>query len=220
MSESTTPLAIRETLFGDMPMTSWPGAGMASELEPWKSFAEARSQLDHSEIEAAKQTLQRILSEPDLESRHYLQAWHFLRGLGEPPSADEAKKLFGVVVEVALDEGLDVVAAYADHTARYFNYSGAAVIWDRPNSSLDSVIDRLLEAGRVIVEKIGPWEQPRPPAPVAGYARINLLVPEGLNFGEGPFANLANDQLGGPVISTAMNLMQALIALPNGDGAR
>ncbi|HEX8891356.1 MAG TPA: hypothetical protein VF779_19565, partial [Pyrinomonadaceae bacterium] len=130
--------AIRDTLFGDMPLSAWPGATSTSTDEPWASFIKARDQLDGGDKALAKETLRHILAIPDLESRHYLQAWHFLRELGEQPSAAAAKQLYGVVVEVSMDEGLDIVAAYADHTARYFNYSGAAIIWERPDTSLDA----------------------------------------------------------------------------------
>lgn len=206
--------AIRDALFGDMPFQEWPRAGSTPqpEVEPWLSFVQAREQLDAGDEAAARQTLRRILEMPELESRHYLQAWHFLRGLGEQPSTGEAKKIHGVVVEVPQEDGLDIVAAYLDHTARYFNYSGAAVIWERPDDSLDQTIDALLEAGRVVAEKIGPWEDKRPPAPRQGQARINLLVPSGLHFGEGPFEALASDPLGGPVILSATRLMMELIA--------
>lgn len=149
---------------------------------------------------------------PDLESRHYLQAWHFLRELGEQPSAVEAKQLYGVVVEVGMDEGLDIVAAYADHTARYFNYSGAAIIWERPDDSLDADVDALLGAGRIVAAQIGPWEGARPDAPDNGQVRISMLVPSGLHFGEAPFEILSRDPMGGPVISAAMRLMQGLIS--------
>lgn len=207
------PHAIRDVLFGDVPFSEWPSkSATGTRDEPWPSFAQAREQLTLGDQEGAKRTLLSILAVPDLESRHYLQAWNFLRELGRPPSAGEAKRLYGVVVEVALQNGLDIVAAYADHSARYFNYSGAAVIWERPDGSLDQAIDSLLEAGRIVVEKIGPWEGARPPAPPEGQARINLLVPGGLHFGQGPFDALAADPMGGPVITSATQLMQALIA--------
>jgi hypothetical protein len=147
-----------------------------------------------------------------LESRHYLQAWHFLRELGVQANADEAKRVYGVVVEVALESGLDIVAAYADGAARYFNYSGAAVIWERPDDSLAQSIEALLEAGRVVAAQIGPWEGQRPAAPEPpGQVRISMLTPSGLHFGQGPFETLAADPLGGPVISSATKLMMELI---------
>ena len=45
-----------------------------------------------------------------------------------PP--EKAQDVLGVVVEVAMEKGLDLVAGYADHHARY-NYSGAAIVWER-----------------------------------------------------------------------------------------
>ena len=116
------------------------------------------------------------------------------------------------MVEVALANGLDIVAAYAEGTARYFNYTGAGVVWERPDDSLDGTIGALLEAGREVIERIGPWEEARPSAPPTGQARINLLAPGGLHFGQGGFDVLAGDPMGGPVLAAATRLMQELIA--------
>jgi hypothetical protein len=205
--------AIRDVVFGDLPLSEWPSASSElSDEEPWASFIKAGNQLNGGDEAAAKEALRGILAMPDLESRHYLQAWHFLRELGEQPSAVEAKQLYGVVVEVGMDEGLDIVAAYADHTARYFNYSGAAIIWERPDDSLDADVDALLGAGRIVAAQIGPWEGARPDAPDNGQVRISMLVPSGLHFGEAPFEILSRDPMGGPVISAAMRLMQGLIS--------
>lgn len=210
--EAAQPAAIREVLFGDVPFSEWPSSSTESNDEPWLSFSQARDQLQAGDEQRAQQTLLSILDIPDLESRHYLQAWSFLRSLGKQPDTGEAKRVYGVVVEVAMEDGLDIVVGYADHTARYFNYSGAAVVWERPDSSLDQTIDALLEAGQVVADQIGPWEGERPPAPSLGQVRISLLVSSGLHFGEGPFEALAGDPMGGPVIGAATQLMQALIA--------
>jgi hypothetical protein len=207
---------IRDLLFGDLPAESWPVDTSNSPHAPWKLFVSARTFAAAGDNENAKQKLREVLALTGLESRHYLQAWHFLRELGEQPLPREAKNLYGVVVEVALDEGVDVVAAYADHSARYFNYSGAAIVWDRPNGSLDGVIDALLSAGKTVAEQIGPWDGPRPAAPPTGQARISLLVPAGLHFGQGPYQALAADPMGGPVLGAALTLMQSLIAIQDG----
>ena len=37
--------------------------------------------------------------------------------------------VLGVIVEVGLDEGLDVLASYQDGTARYINYTGKMILW-------------------------------------------------------------------------------------------
>jgi hypothetical protein len=107
--------------------------------------------------------------------------------------------------------GLDTLAAYEDLSARYLNFSGAAVIWDHPDSSLDGEIHGLLAAGRELLAKIGPWEGPRPPVP-PGRARISLLTPSGLHFGQAEPRLLSRDGMAAPVLQAATALMQALTA--------
>jgi hypothetical protein len=148
-----------------------------------------------------------------LESRINLQAWHLLREIGVEPSPEEAELVFGVVVEVGTPKGTDLVAGYADHRARYWNFSGAGVVWERPDDTLDGLIDDLLQKGSTVAQRIGPWKECRPAPPSDGNARLNLLTPSGLHFGEGPMSLLSRDALGGPVLSSAFQLMTALIEL-------
>jgi hypothetical protein len=211
---------IRDLFFGDLPVQRWPEQSSTEAVsgEPWASFVKSREFSADGDKEKAKHRLHQILSMNDLESRHYVQAWNFLRGLGEQPSPDEAKHLYGVVIEVALDEGVDIVAAYEDHTARYINYSSAGVVWEHPNDSLNELIDDLLNAGRRIVDKIGPWEGARPSFPPAGQARISMLVPLGLHFGQASYDVLSRDQLAGPVLDAGVKLMQGLIATAETNG--
>ena len=207
---------LRDTLFGDLPLSEWPADPSSAGGEPWSSFAAARRSLDAGDRASAVASLRRVLSTRGLESRHYLQAWHSLRQAGERPAGDEAKRLYGVVVEVAMPGGLDLLAAYEDGTARYYNYSGAGIVWERPDASLDAAVSALLEAGRTLAAQIGPWEGERPPAPQGDDVRVSLLTPSGLHFGQGPFDALASDGLGGPVIAAATRLMQELIAKSEG----
>ena len=204
---------IRDVLFGNLPISEWPKESTPSDEQPWSSFSEARNLLNSDHPQDAIHIYQCILDISDLESRHYLQAWHFLREVGVMPDPVVAKQILGVVVEVALAEGLDIVAAYADYTARYFKFSGAGVIWDAPDNTMNQKIDAVLQAGEVVVGQIGPWKDARPPAPPTGHARISMLTPSGLHFGEGPYAGLVNDQFGGLVISAAIELMRSLIAI-------
>jgi hypothetical protein len=205
--------SIRDTLFGDMPMTDWPPTSAPTQnLEPWKSFVLAREAMEAGRTGEAVELWKNIAQTPDLESRHYLQAWHFLRQQGvKPPQGDE-KKLLGVVVEYTLKGGLDLLAAYPEHTARYYNFSGAGVIWEHPDASLDGMIDALLQAGQQVLNQIGPWDQPRPAPPPEGHIRLNFLSPAGLHFGQAAFDVLARDPLAKPTITAATALMQALVA--------
>ena len=207
-------LQIRDALFGDIPLSQLLSISQEIlSMEPWASFAHVKELLDAQETQGATQSLRHILEMPQLESRQYLQAWHFLRDLGVNPPQETERELLGVVVEVGMPKGLDLVAAYPDHHARYYNFSGAGVVWERPNEVLDAAIDDLLQVGRSTVDLIGVWKNDRLAAPPNGQARVNLLTPGGLRFGQGPLNILGNDRLGGPVLASAFRLMQELIKL-------
>lgn len=203
------PVAIRDTLFGDMPISEWP-RDPKLDTESWVSFVKARKSLDSKDNASAIAALQQIIEMPGLEARHYLQAWHFLRQLGINPPPEKAKLVYGVVVEVGMKNGADIVAAYADRTARYLNYSGSGVIWERPNDSLDSEIETLLRAGQAVANQIGPWDHARPAAPRADHVRLNMLTPSGLHFGYGGFETLSKDPMGKAIIDPATKLMLSL----------
>jgi hypothetical protein len=117
----------------------------------------------------------------------------------------------GVVVEVTMPPGLDLVAAYQDHSARYYNYSGAGVVWEHPDGSLNFAIDDLLAASNEVVRHIGRWEQERPQPPPQGHVRLCFLTPSGLHFGQGPMSDLSRDPMGGRVLQQSMGLMTTLI---------
>lgn len=55
-------------------------------------------------------------------------AWTALRALGERPSAMHEGEVLGVVVEVPVDEGVDVLAAYADGRVRFLGSAGQIVV--------------------------------------------------------------------------------------------
>jgi hypothetical protein len=205
---------IRNTLFGDVPLADVVRAHPKVTLgEPWASFVRARDLRDSGDVVGAKNAMQQVLAMSDLETRVFLQVWHTMRELGETPPQERAKDVVGVVVEVGMPKGLDIVAAYRDHRARYFNYSGAGVLWERRDNSLDGLIDELLQAGALVAKAIGPWMQPRPPEPKNGTVRINLLTPSGIHLGQGPVEALNQDAMGGPILSAAFGLMKRLVEL-------
>jgi len=210
-AEPASP-SIRELLFGDVPVLEWPRPDATGRTEqPWAQFVVAQDAYRNHDAATAIAALQQVVALPGLEARQYLQAWHFLRILGVAPPADEARRVLGVVVEVSLPEGLDLVVAYADLSARYFNHSGAGVVWEGGTDLADTPIQNLLAAGQTVANVIGPWHEARRAAPPTGHVRINSLTASGLYFGEGPFDVLFNDSLASPVIAGALALMQALI---------
>ena len=205
-------LSVRETLFGDMPIDRWLD-GPPLDVFPWSAFASARDHLRSADTASAVREWRRVVATPELEPRHHLQAWHYLRKSGEQPDAAIAKHVLGVVVEVGMPDGVDLVAAYANHSARCYNFSGAGVVWERPDNSLDPLIDRLLSEAARVVSGLAPWWRARLPAPLAGVARVSILTSSGIHFGEGPMDVLASDPLGRGVVQIAAELMQALISV-------
>jgi hypothetical protein len=199
-------ITIRDTLFGDMPITEWPKDPNTT-AEPWVSFVAARKHIEIGDNASAIAALQKITEMSQLEPRHYLQAWHFLRQQGVTPPADKSKIVYGVVVEVGLKDGADIVAAYSNYTARYLHHTGNGVIWEGPDRSLDGEMEALLRAGQAVANKIGPWEQARPAAPRADHVRLNMLTPSGLHFGYGAWETLSREPMGKAIIDPATQLM-------------
>lgn len=153
--------------------------------------------------------LLRIVKEPQYESRQKILAYNELLRMGIKPERNE---LLGVIVEVGLDHGVDVLAAYRDNTARYINYSGKMVIWEnRIDQGINNKIAELIQKGEQVIIRIGPWDKKRLPPPKKGDARLSFLVSDGLYFGQGPFGILSKDPLGGAVLKASSELMKMLI---------
>jgi hypothetical protein len=204
-------VTLRDTLFGDMPMDRWVGDGSVTQAFPWSAFVLARARMRKGDREAAVRNWQEVAEHPGLESRHYLQAWHFLRQNGVQPRERIAKQVLGVVVEVGMAQGLDVVAAYPDHSARYINYTGKSIIWEQGDGSMNDRIEALLEASARVVAQIGVWDDARPSAPGTDQVRLNFLTPSGLHFGQASLGVMEKDAIGGPTLYLAGMLMNALI---------
>jgi hypothetical protein len=207
--------SVRDTLFGDLPLDRWPSEDADASAYPWSSFAQARELLAAGDTQTAKQSWYELVHHPGLESRHYAQAWTFLRAQGEQPPDSFAKHVYGVVVEMGLAEGLDLLAVYEDGGARYYNHAGGGVVIDEPPDAVAQSIEALLEAAAELVVHLGPWEGERPGPPSADHARLSLLTPSGLHFGEGDVETLSADPLGGPVLARATEVLSQLVGMTN-----
>ena len=199
-----------EALFGELPLEV---VASGTPTTASRLFHEARESLARGDASAAQSALEEITGLRDVASLEQIQAWRFLRQLGIRPSSSQEKALLGVILEIGMGTGGDVLAVYADLTVHYYNHSGAAAIWMRPDSSLDQLTRQVVDTAAIVVQKIGPWLEPRRPAVVGDQLRINMLTPGGLHFGEGPFEALDRDPVARPVVQAATQLMLALTAL-------
>jgi len=202
-----------DTLFGDLPLADWAQHGNRLEAEPWPAFARAVDFRTKGDAAQACRTLHEITTMSRLESRHYLQAWSGLRELNCPEARRAERGILGVVIEASAegpDEGHDILAVYVDHSALYLDHAGGVTTWPPRDRALDEEIDNVLDAAAAILPKIGPWPEKRLPPPQKGNVRLNLLTPIGLCFGEGPFAAITHDPVGGPLVKAGAALVYRL----------
>jgi hypothetical protein len=148
--------------------------------------------------------LGRVMDDKSTEARARVLAG---RQLIEEGWERTQKELQGVIIEVGLDAGLDVLAAYDDGSARYINHSGRMVAWETETAMSESLISNLFDKSMVVVNKIGPWNKERLSPPRKGEVRLSFLVSGNLCFGQGSFNTLADDPMAGPVLHAATQLM-------------
>ena len=142
------------------------------------------------------------------EGRLRLLAYRRLAALGEMPSS---KELLGVVVEVPLEGGLDVLAAFNDGGVRYLNQSGKIFVGEDPGHPVGRLAQELIAVARPVIDQIGPWDAQRLAPPKMGNIRITFLVSDGLYFGEGPYAVFQSDAMAGPILAKATELLQQVV---------
>jgi hypothetical protein len=202
---------LRLSYMGNVALNEWPKEDLKE--QPWSMFVNARNKLVRQNIPEAEKIYRQIIETAGLESRHYMQAWFFLRYFGKvQPSADVAKKVYGVMVEVCTATGIVSVVAFTDHSARILHSSGGGTVWERPDNSLDEKIDDLIKAGEqaitfiplVVVDIV-----PNPPKQV-DHVLVCIATPSGIYHGLGTGEFMSKDQYAGPILGAGTNLLQAL----------
>lgn len=144
---------------------------------PFQTIADASKLVEEGKKEEAITRLRSVLETPDLETRIVLWTWSALRGLGEKPDPKLAGEVLGVVMEMPSGGGYDTLAAYADGSARYLNYSGRAIIWD----SQDPQIKALCRAFIDSTIPLSTRTKPRTSLSLPGHgAQVTLLTRSGI----------------------------------------
>ncbi len=147
------------------------------------------------------------------EARTRALAYAWLRANGQ---SVPKRQLLGVVIEVALDVGLDVLAAFADGGVRFIHHTGRLAFVEGGLPDTGPIVERLFAASRDVIARIGPWDGRRPPPPAQGNIRLTFIVSDGLYFGEGPTATMQQDALAAPVVQHATALLQRVVAVTKG----
>lgn len=206
-------LALRETLYSNSSLEPIISRikDDSKTIFPWSNFVSANQALKDGDNAKAISQLKQIAETQGLNTRIYLQAWHTLVSLGEVPLETLRGYTQGVIVENHMDQGLDIVAAYADYTARYWNYTGTGIVWEARDPEIDKLVFNLLSVGFEITKRIGVGLRDTPPVPQKGYVRIYVMAYDGSTLGEGLYDQLSKDQMGAAAIGAAFNLMTGLI---------
>lgn len=205
-------LQLRQTLYTNAslgPFLSRVQGDMS--VAPWSHFVTANQAQKEGNTAKAIAYLKEIVRTPGYDTRIYLQAWHTLTSLGELPEESLRGRVQGVVIENHMTHGLDIVAAYADHTARYWNYTGTGVVWEARDAEIDKLIDDLFSVGQEISKRIGIGLRDIPAIPNPGCIHVFIMAYDGSTIGTGGFENLSKDPMGNAAISAGVNLMQGLI---------
>lgn len=143
------------------------------------------------------------------ESRVRALAFTWLRAHGRQTPKG---MVLGLVMEIPVANGLDVLAAYADGSVRYINHSGKmAIVEPGGLPEANSQAKRLIELSQSAVARIGPWDQARRPPPANPNMRLTWIVSDGLYFGEGPFELMQRDPLAAPFIQQGAQLLAVVV---------
>lgn len=150
---------IRQLVFACQPMEVLvQGLKLDGRPGPFQTFADAVELAKAGRKEEAKTRLRSILGVPNLETRIQLWVWSALRELGEQPNGNSGTEILGVVIEVLMHGAYDTLAGYQDGSARYLNFSGKAIFWDKPDASIKLLCERLIastipESSRAVPRK-------------------------------------------------------------------
>lgn len=180
---------------------------LANEISryPYVLLAAAHVKLKMEEAAEAGRLL-RAVTLISNEARMRLWAWHNLRQLGKYPSPDLARQVLGVIIEVPFEgERADVLAAYADGTARYINHQGGMIVWDRMDEGITPLVMNVIRDA----QPMGAPQEERLDDPVPmEQVRLNILTPGGIYLWQGVAAE--NPSLG-TVFSHMADLLRALV---------
>lgn len=209
--------ALAPTLYGDLPSEAWPVGDDVTD-EPWASFVRARRHVADGDQDLAVRAWVGVAADATLEARHRLQAWHFLRSIGVNPDEAIAAEVWGVVAEVAVDDGHDVLAAYDVGGVRYLNHAGGVTVVDEVEGDAAEALAQWLAAGQQLAGHIGVWTEPTRPSLAVGESRMTMLTPGGPRFGQGPDDALRADPMAGPLFAAATALLVAVLSSTGGLG--
>lgn len=180
----------RDAMLASRPLAAL--RAVAKDVGASSTLHEALTPRDSGSTDEARRALRRLVEDTSASSQERLQAWTVLRELGDVP-APTALSPLGVIAEVGLDEGGDLLAVYDDRRACYLNYSGRFLERDGSEASLKGPTDAMLERARALAPQMGTaWRGPGRAPPTRGQVRLNVVTPSGLHLAKDPLSRWAS----------------------------
>ena len=212
MTDATPHPDLRELLFPDLsPEEARARFGAIAGINELVDAAGA------GDLPKARSILDRMVA-TNSETRLRLLGWSILRSAGVEPDPATAGRARGVVIDMAVDGGLDTLAGWEDGRARYFNHSGSAIVAEAPDPKVHEACHDLLVATQGLADNTDVISGPRPDPPTFGGAAIWALTDGGIHVVSRSAASMSLNPLDGPILALGVRLMQRLIELTRASG--
>ncbi|MBM3766595.1 MAG: hypothetical protein FJW32_14495 [Acidobacteria bacterium] len=114
--------------------------------------------------------------------------------------------VYSVILEVGLDVGVDVLAAFAGGRARFLSHTGDISMWEGGDGPAARLIAETLEHAKTIAQTVAEPHSGRLTAPEDGTIRISVFTGAGVHRAHGPIDGF-NDH---PVFNAAVDMMNEL----------
>jgi hypothetical protein len=176
-----------EPMFCDRPELARPTVPDAA--APWQRLL--------ADPAADARAVRALAEDAEADSRVRALAYGWLRARREPVPHG---LLLGVVFEIEVAGGLDVLAVYADGRMRYLNHAGGAVLLDALPASLTPAWRAVMDAARAAALTTRPWQRAGSAPPGPGGARLAFVRSDGLHMRQGRFEDLQRDGAAGPLL--------------------
>lgn len=181
------------------------------EGEIWYHIVAAYSRSKAGRMLEAKQELRRLLEYTEIESRLRIWAWNKLRQWSVEPEPEIADQVYGVVLEVGVPDGVELVAAYEDGSSRYINKSGTMIVWDLPDDKNTVLAQKITATAQTLINHLPLVEAPNL-STAGGQVQMSALTAGGLRALTLPMSELRRTAAPlAPLFNASTELLVSLI---------
>lgn len=152
--------------------------------------------------------LRSVITDSGTDTRVRIVAWNKLR---ERSLRNKQRVVLGVVIEIGMENGLDVLAVYDDLAARYINQSGKVLVNEKADIKSGLLIAKMLKSADSLAPNMQPADA-RGAFPVKGIVKLTLITTDGLCSAEGGPDVMFQGAKTAPVLRAGTELLQLLMA--------